>query len=166
MPIRAVATGSRVTPTDGNTFDNGFVAYEYASGIRGFLGCRSQPGCHNENADYIIGASGICTIGRGRVPIIHGETEWRYEGEKNNMYQTEHDEFLASIRAGKPINDGARMAHTTLMAIMGRMAAYTGQEITWDEALQSQERLMPEKLDWNTNLDLPPIATPGLTKFI
>jgi len=166
MPIRAVATGSRVSPTDGNTFDNGFVAYEYANGIRGFLGCRSQPGCHNENADYIIGANGICTIGRGRVPVIHGETEWRYDGEMNNMYQTEHDEFLASIRAGRPINDGTRMAHTTLMAVMGRMAAYTGQEITWEEALQSQERLMPEKLDWNTKLDLPPIATPGMTKFV
>ena len=166
MPIRAVATGSRVSPTDGNTFDNGFVAYEYASGIRGFLGCRSQPGCHNENADYIIGANGICTIGRGRVPVIRGENEWQYEGEKNNMYQTEHDEFLASIRAGRPINDGARMAHTTLMAVMGRMAAYTGQEITWEEALNSEERLMPEKLDWNTKLELPPIATPGITKFI
>ncbi len=166
MPIRAVATGSRVSPTDGNTFDNGFVAYEYANGIRGFLGCRSQPGCHNENADYIIGANGICTIGRGRVPVIHGETEWRYDGEKNNMYQTEHDEFLASIRAGRPINDGTRMAHTTLMAIMGRMAAYTGQEITWEEALQSQECLMPEKLDWTTTLELPPIATPGMTRFV
>ena len=58
------------------------------------------------------------------------------------------------------------MAHTTLMAVMGRMAAYTGQEITWEEALHSQERLMPEKLDWNTKLELPPIATPGMTKFI
>lgn len=166
MPIRAVATGGRVTPTDGNTFDNGFVAYEYTSGIRGFLGCRSQPGCHNEIADYIIGANGICTIGRGRVAIIHGENEWRYDGEKNNMYQTEHDEFLASIRAGRPINDGTRMAHTTLMAIMGRMAAYTGQEITWEEALNSNECLTPERLDWNTKIELPPIATPGITKFI
>ncbi len=166
MPIRAVATGSRVSSTDGNTFDNGFVAYEYASGIRGFLGCRSQSACHNENADYIIGASGICTIGRGRVPVISGENEWRYEGERNNMYQTEHDEFLASIRAGRPINDGTRMAHTTLMAIMGRMAAYTGQEITWEEALNSKECLTPEKLEWNTKIELPPIATPGMTKFI
>ena len=166
MPIKAVATGSRVHPTDGNTFDNGFVAYEYASGIRGFLGCRSQPGCHNENADYIIGAKGICTIGRRYLPVIKGETDWRYTGKTNNMYQTEHDEFFASIRSGRPINDGKRMAHTTLMAIMGRMAAYTGQEITWEQALQSQERLMPEKLDWDTKLKLPPLATPGITKFL
>ena len=166
MPVKAVATGSRVYPSEGNTFDNGFVAYEYAGGIRGFLGCRSQDGCHNENADYIIGSKGICTIGRGRVPVIAGETDWRYTGVRNNMYQTEHDEFFASIRAGRPINDGTRMARTTLMTIMGRMAAYTGQEITWEQALNSQEELMPENLDWNTKIELPPVPTPGLTRFL
>jgi predicted dehydrogenase len=166
MPIKAVATGSRVYPTDGNTFDNGFVSYEYANGIRGFLACRSQPGCHVENADYIIGSRGICTIGRGRMPFIQGEDAWRYSGPTNNMYQTELEEFIASIRAGRPINDGKRMAQTTLMAIMGRMAAYTGQEITWDQALNSQEKLMPGDLDWNTRWDLPPIATPGLTQLV
>ena len=165
MPLKAVAVGSRVYPTDGNTFDNGYVAYEYPGGVRGFLGCRSQPGCYNENADYIIGAEGTCTIGRGPVPVIEGKENWRYTGVMNNMYQTEHDEFFASIRASKPINDGVWMAHSTLMAIMGRMAAYTGKEITWDEALASQETLVPENLDWDTKLELPPIATPGTTKF-
>jgi len=166
MPIKAVANGSRVYPSGGNTFDNAYVAYEYASGIRCFLGCRSQPGCYSENADYIVGTKGICTIGRGTVPLIKGRTRWRYTGKMNNMYQTEHDEFFASIRAGRPINDGKRMANTTLMAIMGRMAAYTGQEIGWEEALNSKQSLMPEKLDWNTKLDLPPVATPGKTQFI
>ncbi len=165
MPVKAVAVGSRVYPSDGNTFDNCYVAYEYASGIRGFLGCRSQRGCYNENADYIVGTDGICTIGRGPVPVIEGQSSWRYAGVMNNMYQTEHDEFFASIRAGRPINDGIRMAHTTLMAIMGRMAAYTGQEISWEQALRSGESLGPEKLDWSTKIDLPPVATPGTTKF-
>ena len=165
MPAKAVATGSQVFPAGGNTFDNGFVAYEYASGIRGFLACRSQAGCHNENADYIIGTDGICTIGRGRVPVITGKNEWRFRGERNNKYQTEHDELIASIRAGRPINDGTRMAHTTLMAIMGRMAAYTGQEISWEQALNSRERLTLDNVDWNTKLDLPPVPTPGVTKY-
>ena len=166
MPVKAVATGSRVFESEGNTFDNGFVAYEYAGGVRGFLGCRSQPGCFNQNADFIIGSKGTCTIGRGRGPVIEGETSWRYEGPSCNMYQTEHDELLASIRAGKPINDGTRMAHTTLATLMGRMAAYTGQEIAWQQALDSQQSLMPEKLDWDTKLEQPPRATPGLTKFV
>ena len=166
MPTKAVATGSRVFPAEGNTFDNSFVAYEYASGIRGFLACRSQSGCYSENADYVIGSTGTCTIGRGRVPVIQGQNEWRFTGVQNNKYQTEHDELFASIRAGCPINDGPRMAHTTLMAILGRMAAYTGQEVTWEQALQSQQALVPDKLDWNTKLEPIPLAMPGITKVL
>jgi predicted dehydrogenase len=166
MPSKCVAVGGRVQPSAGNTFDHGFVVYEYAGGIRGFLGCRSQTGCYSENADYVIGARGICTIGRGRVPTIEGERPWRYLGPLNNMYQTEHDELFASIRSGKPINDGVRMAHTTLMAVMGRMAAYTGQEITWDQALNSQQQLLPERLDWNTRIEPLPLAVPGITPFL
>ena len=77
------------------------------------------------------------------------------------MYQTEHDEFFASIRAGKPINDGTRMAHTTLMAIMGRMAAYTGQEITWEQALElaGEPRARDSRLEHEDRL--PPLAVPG-----
>lgn len=165
MPLRAVGVGSRVFENEGNIFDNCFVVYEYADGRRGFLGCRSQAGCYNENADYIVGSRGICTIGRGTTPFITGESEWRYDGPKNNMYQTEHDEFFASLRAGRPINDGPRMARTTLMAIMGRMAAYTGQEITWEQALNSQEKLVPDTLDWTSKWQLPPLAKPGRTKF-
>ena len=166
MPMKAVGVGGRGYEAEGNIFDNCFAVYEYANGVRGFLGCRSQPGCHNENADYIIGTRGICTIGRSAAPFINGEVEWRYSGPENNMYQTEHDEFFASIRAAKPINDGPRMARTTLIGIMGRMAAYTGQEITWDMALKSKEKLVPDHLDWNTKVEMPPLATPGRTKFL
>jgi myo-inositol 2-dehydrogenase / D-chiro-inositol 1-dehydrogenase len=97
--------------------------------------------------------------------VITGESPWRYDGPINNMYQTEHDELFASIRSGKPINDGVRMAHTTLMAMLGRMASYTGQEISWEQALNSQERLVPERVDWDTKIDLPPLAVPGITKL-
>jgi predicted dehydrogenase len=165
MPRKAVGTGSRVFPVEGNTYDNCFVAYEYAGGVRGFLACRAHDGCHGDYSDYIIGTKGTCTVPHGRVPEVKGETNWRYTGPTNNMHQTEHDELFASIRAGRPVNDGRRMAHTTLMAMMGRMAAYTGQEITWEQALNSQERLVPEKLDWNMKLKLSPRALPGLTKF-
>ena len=165
MPVNAVATGSQVFPSGGNTFDNGFVAYEYANGIFGFLGCRSQAGCYTENGDHIIGSTGICTIGRAAKPVIKGDNPWRYDGPTNNMYQTEHDELFASIRSGKPINDGHRMARTTLMAVMGRMAAYTGQQITWDQAMNSQECLTHENLTWDTKITPRPLAVPGLTKF-
>ena len=58
------------------------------------------------------------------------------------------------------------MASSTMLAIMGRMAAYTGKEITWEEALASQESLRPEKFDWNAPLEMPEVAIPGKTKFI
>ena len=166
MPIKAVAVGGKQAPAGGNIFDHCAVAYEYANGVRGFLGCRTIDHCYTENADYIIGTKGICTIGRKPLPEITGETNWRYTGPLNDMYQTEHDELFASIRAGQPINDGTRMAHTTLMAVMGRMAAYTGQEITWEQALNSQEKLMPDHVDWNTKIELPPVPVPGRTKFV
>jgi myo-inositol 2-dehydrogenase / D-chiro-inositol 1-dehydrogenase len=81
------------------------------------------------------------------------------------MYQNEHNELFASIRSGKPINDGVRMAHSTLLAIMGRMAAYSGQEITWEQALNSPENLTPANPTWSTPVAVPPVAMPGQTKF-
>ncbi len=70
------------------------------------------------------------------------------------------------MRSGKPINDGEMMARSTMMAIMGRMAAYTGQTVTWDEAFNSQESLMPPKVDWDVSLATPPVAMPGVTKLV
>jgi len=80
------------------------------------------------------------------------------------MYQIEHNELIASIRAGKPINNGDYMTKSTLMAIMGRMATYTGQVITWDMAMHSQEDLTPPKYELGP-LPMPAVARPGITKF-
>ena len=80
------------------------------------------------------------------------------------MYQVEHDKFFASIRAGNPINDGDRMVNSTLMAIMGRMAAYSGDEITWEMAMNSQENLAPEITDgWNSPVTFRDIPLPGIS---
>jgi hypothetical protein len=81
------------------------------------------------------------------------------------MYQTEHDEMIAALRAGKPINNAEQAAHTTLLAIMGRMAAYTGETITWDQALNSKLDLAPASHTWG---DAPkrPVPVPGLTRFV
>jgi myo-inositol 2-dehydrogenase / D-chiro-inositol 1-dehydrogenase len=165
MPINAVAVGSQVFPNWGNTYDNAFVVYEYANGIRGFLGCRSQSGCYNDNGDEVIGTKGIFRFHRRR-PVITGETNWRYKGPTKSMYQVEHDELFASIRTGKPINDGIRMAHTTLMTLMGRMAAYTGQQVTWDQALNSRQKLLPDDLTWDSKIEDQPLAVAGKTRFI
>jgi myo-inositol 2-dehydrogenase/D-chiro-inositol 1-dehydrogenase len=81
------------------------------------------------------------------------------------MYQNEHNELFASIRSGAPINDGQWMAQSTLMGLMGRMAAYTGQQISWEQAMNSQEKLVPENLDWQMKLEIPRLAQPGVTRY-
>jgi predicted dehydrogenase len=170
-PLKCTAVGGRQRPNnEGNIYDHVEVNYEFANGVRGFVVHRQIPGCHSETRDYIIGAKGNGNIGGRRSPVEFtspaDEVQWRARAAEKNMYQVEHDELFASIRNGKPINDGVRMAHSTLMGLMGRMAAYTGQEITWEQAMNSQERLVPENLTWDMPLPIAPIAISGKTKFI
>ena len=166
-PVSCVATGGRAIPAEGgNIFDHFSVNYLYPNGFRAFLSNRQSEGCYNENADYILGTDGAITIGRGTAPRITGKTDWTWTGQHYDMYQREHDLLFASIRRHDPINDGKRLATSTLLAMMGRMAAYTGQQITWEQALNSQERLVPEHIDWNASLPVAPMARPGITKFL
>jgi len=166
-PIKAVASGGRVIPNnEGNIYDHIDVFYEYESGARAFMAQRQISNCYSDNSDYIMAADGYGTIKSWGMPVIKGKTQWRYNGKRPDMYQQEHDELFASIRAGKPINDGKWMAQSTLMAIMGRTAAYTGQEITWEMAMNSKEKLVPDNLSWDMKLPIAPMAIPGRTKFI
>ncbi|HWX22705.1 MAG TPA: Gfo/Idh/MocA family oxidoreductase [Candidatus Binatia bacterium] len=170
-PMKCVALGGRqvrTAPEFGNIFDHFSVVYDYANGVKGFHSCRQQPGCFSDNSDYFMGSEGVAHIVRAFSGpfVIKARTNWRFHEEKpTDMYQNEHDALFASIRTAKPINDGVRMAHSTLLAIMGRMAAYTGQEITWDQALNSQENLAPSECNWSTPIPVPPVAMPGQTKF-
>ena len=165
-PESCVAVGGRQIPAhDGNIFDHFEVNYLYPNGVRAFLGCRQITGCHRDNSDYILGTKGRLTIGRGLMPRIEGESPWVYKGPSNNMYQEEHDVLFRAIRRGEPVNDGVRMAQSTQLAILGRMSAYTGQELTWEQGMQSQEKRFPDGLRWNMSLDVPPLARPGQTKF-
>jgi len=166
-PIRAVAVGGRQTPNyGGNIYDHMFVVYDFGNDVRAFVGQRHINNCFTNNSDYLTGSEGMGIIPGWNDPLIRGKQAWRYRGPKTNMYQVEHDELFASIRSGKPINDGEWMAHSTMMAIMGRMAAYTGQEVTWEEACNSQEKLVPDKLEWNMKLPVTPMAVPGTTKLV
>lgn len=167
-PARAIATGGqqvRVGP-DIFIYDHFGVVYEWANGARAFLFCRQQDNCSSGVTDTIYGTKGVCKINPGVAQEIKGSRNWRYEGKRPNMYQVEHDELFAAIRAGKPVNDGAWMASSTMLAIIGRMAAYTGQTIAWDDAMNSQENLVPEKMDWDSAPKNLSVAMPGRTKFI
>lgn len=167
MPVKAVANGGRQIPAHGgNIYDHFSVVYEYKSGLRTHLGSRQIAGCYNENSDYIYGAKGTGLINGWRDVRIEGENPWRYQGPKEDMYQVEHDELFASIRKGEPINDGDRMVTSCMMGILGRMAAYTGREVTWEEAMNSQEQLVPDDLDWDRELPVRPMALPGRTALL
>ncbi len=168
-PLKCTAVGGRMTPNnEGTIYDHIEVNYEWRNGVRGFLAQRQIPHCHSETRDYMLGSKGAAYIGRrsGSPVEIVGEKEWKYSGPTPDMYQVEHDELFASIRAGKPLNNGDRMCSSTMMGIMGRMAAYTGQEITWEQALNSQERLVPDNLTWDQKLPIASMAIPGVKKFV
>ena len=166
-PLKAVAVGGRQTKNnEGNIYDHMFVVYDFPGDVKAFLGQRQISNCHSENSDCIMGSEGVGKITGGAGPVIRGKQTWRYGGKKSDMYQNEHDEFFAGIRSGKLINDGDWMVQSTLLGIMGRMAAYSGQEVTWEDVLNSKEELVPQVLDWKMKLPIAPMAIPGFTKLI
>ena len=170
MPISATGTGGRQVRVDdkyGNIYDHFAIEFEYANGAKGFHFTRQQEKTSSRNSVEVLGTNGTALINVGRSQEIKASTPWKYTGPKNDMYQTEHDELFASIRNGKPMNDGEWMANNTMLAIWGRMVAYTGQTITWEQALNSDEVLGPKTEDysWDLNWDGPPVAKPGITQF-
>jgi myo-inositol 2-dehydrogenase / D-chiro-inositol 1-dehydrogenase len=167
-PVSAVGVGGRQVRTGeqwGNIYDHHAVTYEYANGVKVFAYCRQMDGCHMDVSDHIIGTKGIAHLMQNPVPAIEGEEKWVYSGPKKDMYQVEHDELFAAIRAGKRIDNSQYMAKSTMMAIMGRMATYTGQKITWKDAMASKEDLSPAKYEW-ADIPVPTVARPGVTKFV
>ncbi len=167
-PVVCSATGGRqvrVSPDFGNIYDHFAATYEYANGVKMFFRSRQQDGTQVDVSDHVLGTKGRADIFKHRIVDNEGKVIWKYEGPRNNMYQTEHDEFFASIRKGQPINNGEYMCYSTMLAIMCRMSAYTGQKITWEQAMNSQEVLGPKAYEWGP-LPVEPVAMPGLTQFI
>ena len=144
-PLSCVAVGGQAVREHGNNYDHFTATFDYPDDVKGFLMCRQMNGCASDNSDQIWGTKGTAHVGWSNQEIL-GENPWFHDPEEATvgMYQAEHNELFASIRAGKPINDGLWMAHSTLLGIMARTAAYTGQIVTWDEIMNSDDRLGPE----------------------
>jgi predicted dehydrogenase len=169
-PVKCVGNGGRqVRTAQGHIYDHFSIIYEYAKGQKLFSFCRQIPKCKNDISAQAMGTKGTANLSEatGKMSINPtGAAPWFSKGQHKDMYQVEHDELFASIRAGKPINNGEYMVKSTMMAIMARMAAYTGQQITWEMAMNSKEDLSPPKYDWNVKLPMPEVAKPGITKFV
>ncbi len=185
-PVSAQGMGGREVRTGieyGQIFDHNFVEYTYPSGAVIAAQCRQIPGCFNIVTERFNGSRGFLSTGGPEGPTIRDRQQnvrFRYEGEDDpSPYQQEHDELYASIRKGEIIDNTDYGSKSTMTAIMGFMATYSGQFLEWDTALNSDKRmyphhdLKPEDVDWNTPAPVQPfddgsypVPVPGETEVI
>ncbi len=179
-PTLISGSGGRQVRTDpkyGNIYDHFNVVYEWEKtvdvgdgrmekrpGVKAFARCRHWANCKSEVDDYIFGTKGSIDVMKHAAYDLEGNEIWKYEGPEPSMYQVEHDELFASIRGANPINNGDYMCKSTMLAIAGRMSAYTGQYLTWDDVMNSSEDLSPAEYAWG-DVPIPEVAIPGKTKF-
>lgn len=160
-PVRCYGTGGRQKRTDeryGTTYDHFTTVFEWENGVKAFSHCRQMSGCWSENECHVFGTEGTAQILRHRIT---GEmVDWKYTDRKRSMYDVEHDHLFKSIREGKPINNGDYMCKSTLMALMGRQASYTGQEMKWDDYLNDETVLGPTDWEWG-DYDVGDVPVPG-----
>jgi predicted dehydrogenase len=169
FPAEANGMGGRIFRTDpkyGEIYDHHAVEFTYKDGTKMFSQCRHIKRCWNSVSEHAHGTKGYCDISGARYETA--DEKWRYRGDKNNPYQTEHDDLFAAIQNDVPYNEGEYGAKSTMTAIMGRFATYSGQTITWDQALNSDLNLFPDELSWEAlPKNLPneygyyPVAVPG-----
>lgn len=159
FPSKAVGYGGRAQEVSGNKFDHFSVAYEYDDGRRVHCATRQINDCDNDKVQHITGTKGYADA-TGTLYNHDGEVIWEYpypedDNEEsdwyvNNPYVQEHVELVTAIRTGNYINDSETQINSTRMALMGRMAAYTGKEITWEQVVNSDLRLGPEKYEFGS----------------
>jgi myo-inositol 2-dehydrogenase/D-chiro-inositol 1-dehydrogenase len=165
-PVRAVGMGGRqviTEPERGQSYDHFAVDYEFPEGIHVLSMCRQIPGCANDVSETINGTNGQWHSGgyrftgkyKSRVRVPH----------EVDAYVQEHIDLLESIASHKPVNELKQVAESTMTAIMGRMSAYTGKAVSWDQALNSKLDTFPKTLAWGPMAEVP-IPKPGVTELI
>jgi predicted dehydrogenase len=172
-PVKARGMGGRQRNVPhpeayGHIWDHFAVEFDYPGGAFVHSQCRQINQCWNSVSEHLHGTKGQCDAGGYTLLDLKGGNAKRVisrEAAKaaTDPYVQEHTDLIASVRSGKPINELKNVAESTMTAILGRMAAYTGKELTWEQALNSQESLMPEHLDWNMSLPVPPVPQMGKT---
>ena len=167
-PANCVGLGGREVrkgPEYGNIFDHFAVEYEYPNGVRVSSMCRQTDGCSNRISERVVGTKGSAYTDRS-TGFIKGQNAFRYDGPSSDPQLQEHTDLITSIRSGKPLNDGKRIAESTLTAIMGRMSAYTGRAMKWDWVMNASKLdLRPSKYEFG-DLPVRPVAVPGITRLV
>jgi len=176
-PATAQGMGGREVrkgPQYGEIFDHHFVEFVYPGGAVIASQCRHQPDCMNRVTEVFQGTKGTIDMSTNTVATYEGQEILKHNDRNDpNPYQVEHDKLFASITEGGVITDAENGAYSTMTAIMGRMATYSGQVITWEDALKSEMSLVPENLTWDSEAPvlpdengLYPIPVPGKTKVL
>jgi predicted dehydrogenase len=157
-PESAVGMGFRTRndPRYGHIYDFFAIDYAYPKNVHVLSMCRQISECANEIGEHIYGTKGYCHV---NGYTINGKRVAKKDGI--NPYVQEHTDLIESLRSGKPINELKNVAESTLTAILGRMSAYSGKRVTWEEALKSEEQLMPDNLTWETERPAWHVAVPG-----
>ena len=174
FPVRAHGMGGcevRKGPDYGEIFDHHAVEFEYADGSRCFSQCRHINGCWSSVSEYATGTKGSCDISGY---TIRGENAWRFRDARGrDPYQQEHDDLFEAIRNDKPYNEAEYGAKSSMTAILGRMATYSGKVIEWEDAINSERSVMPKSFDWDAETPnkpgpdgIYPRAIPGKTQVV
>ncbi len=165
-PVRAQGVGGRAYyegPDQGEIFDHHMIEFTYGDGTKMLSQCRHQPNTWTSVSEHVHGTKGYADLSGGMIQA-NGAEPWRFGKDKADPYQVEHNDLFTAIRNNTPYNEAEYGAHSTMTAIMGRMASYSGVEIFWDTeaakkankdpksvalALESTLDLQPEKYDFN-----------------
>ncbi len=180
-PVIAQGMGGRAGTEPlsvGEIFDHHYVEFRFGNEHNNAVmnsQCRHIKGCWPKVAEEIHGSEGILYLGNGRITDLRGETIWQYRKPRSgdpNPYQVEHDRLYEAIRDDLPLNNAYYGAKSSFTAVLGRLATYSGQEITWQEATESDFSIMPEVFDMNAEPPVKPdengnyaLAIPGQWKL-
>ncbi|MCH7753260.1 MAG: Gfo/Idh/MocA family oxidoreductase [Planctomycetes bacterium] len=174
-PVKAHGVGGREVrkgKDHGQIFDHHTVEFTYADGTQMHSQCRHIPNCWNSVSEHALGTRGTANIDKGRIV---SEEEWRFRGEDLVSLQVEHDDLFAAIRNGTPYNEAENGAKSTMTAILGRMATYSGKLILWKDAIASEIRLADTSSLHSFDYQAPvlpdadgnyPVAIPGVTQVV
>lgn len=170
-PVKAIAVGGRqvrTAPEYGDVYDHFCIEYEFANGVRVMAMCRQWDNTSYRISNLVVGSEGEALLEQFTDFYVRGKQSWEPGKQWSNPYVLEHRNLLQSLRKGEPLNEARQVAESTLTAIMGRMAAYTGKEVTWEQAMNSQLNYVQRVL--NLTLDTPayhdPVPIPGKTPLV
>jgi len=161
-PLMVRGVGGRQSRTDGrfgHIFDHFGLEYVYPGDRFVFSMCRQQDGTDGKVEEVFHGVDGVATMRSGYAELT-GPKAWKFSGRQTDPYTQEHINLQNAILKDLPLNEAEQVAKSSLVAIMGRMAAYSGKDVTWEQAMNSTEVLMPEAVEFGARPQAP-VAVPG-----